>query len=76
MKTHPALVAAALVAVGLGASAALRTLVDGHQIVEKTPVVRAVRDDPDTPAVGAAAPDLTIVVFTDYRCPVCRATDP
>jgi protein-disulfide isomerase len=76
MKTHPVLVAATLVAVGLGASAALRTFVDGHQILETTPVVRAVLDDPDTPAAGAAVPDLTIVVFTDYRCPVCRSTDP
>lgn len=76
MKLHPALVTAALVAVGLGASALLRTFADRHQVLEPTPVVRAALDDPHSPVVGAAAPDLTIVVFTDYRCPICRATDP
>ena len=39
-------------------------------------VIAAALADPASPRVGAKDPDLTIVVFTDYRCPVCRATDP
>lgn len=40
--------------------------------VEASPVIRAVRNDPATPVVGNPRGDVTIVMFTDYRCPVCR----
>src|SRR5688500_13408532 len=48
---------------------------DGRRL-QLTPVVRAVLEDPGSPRLGAAAPEVTVVVFTDYRCGVCRATDP
>lgn len=41
-----------------------------------TAVVARVLDDPGSPAAGAAAPDVTVVVFTDYQCPICKRTDP
>lgn len=28
--------------------------------------------DPDAPWIGAAKPDVTVVVYTDYNCPYCR----
>jgi protein-disulfide isomerase len=44
--------------------------------VTRTPVVDAVLTDPASPRAGATAPDVTVVVFTDYQCPICKATDP
>jgi protein-disulfide isomerase len=42
-----------------------------------TPVVAAVLNDAGSPRAGAAgSADVTVVVFTDYRCPICKATDP
>ena len=32
--------------------------------------------DPGSPRVGPAGADVVIVVFTDYQCPICKATDP
>ena len=43
--------------------------------LEATPVVQAVLADRGSPSVGATSPDVTIVVFTDYQCPICRRTD-
>ena len=36
----------------------------------------AVRNDRSSPADGPSTADLTLIVFTDYRCPACRATYP
>lgn len=33
-------------------------------------------NDPDTPAMGAEKPRLTLVSFTDYNCPYCKQFDP
>lgn len=33
-------------------------------------------NDPDSPRLGAKAPRLTIVSFTDYNCPYCKQFDP
>ncbi|MBL8553550.1 MAG: thioredoxin domain-containing protein [Phenylobacterium sp.] len=38
-------------------------------------VVRGVLSDPGSPVVGAADADVTVVVFTDYLCSVCKRTD-
>ena len=38
--------------------------------------VQAALSDRSAPRVEVAAPTLTLVVFTDYLCPACRATDP
>lgn len=61
---------------GFGVSAALRLRPpDGLQLTA-TPVVRDVLGDDGSPAFGAQRPEVTIVVFTDYQCGVCKATDP
>nr|WP_295374783.1 thioredoxin domain-containing protein [uncultured Sphingosinicella sp.] len=39
-------------------------------------LARAVGEDQSSPAEGSPAADLTLVVFTDYRCPACRAAHP
>lgn len=36
----------------------------------------AVRNDRSSPADGPSTADLTLIVFTDYRCPACRAAYP
>lgn len=43
-----------------------------------TPVVEAVLGDPGSPAVGPPrrSAAVTVVLFTDYQCPICKATDP
>jgi protein-disulfide isomerase len=41
-----------------------------------TPVVAQALSDPGSPAAGAARPDVTVVVFTDYQCPICKRTEP
>lgn len=33
-------------------------------------------NDPNTPAMGAEKPLLTLVSFTDYNCPYCKQFDP
>ena len=33
-------------------------------------------DDPGSPRAGPADADVTVVIFTDYRCAICQATDP
>jgi protein-disulfide isomerase len=61
---------------GVGVTVALQFSPRAAKMVTRTPVVDAVLSDPGSPSVGAAAPDVTIVVFTDYQCPICKATDP
>ena len=55
---------------------ALRWLADDGRRVALTPVVREVLFDPGSPAAGAVRPDVTVVVFTDYLCGICKRTDP
>jgi protein-disulfide isomerase len=38
-------------------------------------MIAAIVDDPEAPVIGPADGDVTIVVYTDYRCPVCRRTE-
>lgn len=64
------------VAAGAGVSAWLRSRPPEGVRVEDTPVRRAVLGDPGSPRSGAARPILTVVVFTDYLCGVCKRVDP
>ena len=67
---------AAVLALGVAVSAGLRALPREGQRLTLTPVVKTVLTDPGSPRAGAARPDVTIVIFTDYQCPICKATDP
>lgn len=60
---------------GWGVSAWLRRQGAPPQRLGDTPVFRQVVDDPGSPRIGPASADVTVVVFTDYQCPVCRRTD-
>jgi protein-disulfide isomerase len=46
------------------------------QDVSSNGLARAVLEDRSSPAEGRPSADLTLVVFTDYRCPACRAAHP
>ena len=41
-----------------------------------TPVVEGVLNDPGLPASSAGHPSVTLAVFSDYQCPICRANEP
>jgi protein-disulfide isomerase len=73
---RPRLTLAIAIVAGVGVSAILQTLPRHPTLLTLTPVVRAVLSDPRSPAAGSPDPDVTIVVFTDYQCPICRADDP
>lgn len=46
------------------------------QPLTSTPVVTGVLDDRGSPRAGPADADVTVVIFTDYRCGICQATAP
>ncbi|HEX2802237.1 MAG TPA: DsbA family protein [Phenylobacterium sp.] len=61
---------------GVAATKILQLSPRTAKVVTRTPVIDAVLSDPGSPRAGASKPDVTIVVFTDYQCPICKATDP
>ena len=67
---------AIVLALGAGASALLQWWPRDGRRLTLTPVVATVLNDPGSPRAGPAVADVTIVVFTDYQCPICKATDP
>lgn len=72
----PAFSLALAVAAGLAGYLLLRNLPPPDKRLELTPVVAQVLGDPGSPVSGRADADVTVVVFTDYQCPVCKRTDP
>lgn len=66
----------AVIAAGGAATWWLQTRPPSARRLEMTPVVRTVLGDRGSPWVGAATADVTVVVFTDYQCAVCKTTDP
>jgi len=64
------------VAAGLAVYAWLQWSPPPAKRLELTPAVFEVLHDPGSPAAGAATPDVTVVIFTDYQCPICKTTDP
>ncbi len=76
VERRPKLTLLVAVLVGLAATAIFQNLPGQGRKLALTPVVETVLNDRGSPSAGAAAPDVTIVVFTDYQCSVCKATDP
>ena len=44
--------------------------------VGENPIAEGVRQDATSPTAENPAADLTLIVFTDYRCPACRLAHP
>lgn len=76
VERRPKLTLLIAVVVGLAATAIFQNLPKPGRKLALTPVVQAVLDDPGSPRAGPADADVTIVVFTDYQCPVCKTTAP
>ncbi|MES3027198.1 MAG: DsbA family protein [Pseudomonadota bacterium] len=76
VERRPKLTLLMAVLVGLAATAIFQNLPREGRKLALTPVVETVLEDPGSPRAGAADPDVTIVVFTDYQCSVCKATAP
>jgi protein-disulfide isomerase len=67
---------ALLVSAGLGLSLVLRAQAPVGQNVADNPTAQAILMDRRSPVAEAANADLTLVAFTDYRCPACRKAHP
>lgn len=65
-----------LVLLGLAVSVALRSSSAIGRYVGDSPAAARLLHDDRSPAASAGVADLTVVVFTDYRCPACRMADP
>ena len=76
LEQRPRLLLAVALAAGLALAWALQTRPPPTKALRLTPVVESVLTDPGSPRIGAAHPDVVVVVFTDYRCAICRKTDP
>lgn len=73
---RPNLALGLAIAAGVAVSLVLRWWPQDGRRLELTPVVAAVLADRGSPAIGAERPQVTVVVFTDYQCAICKATDP
>lgn len=76
LERRPRLTLAAALAAGLALTWLLQTRPPATKPLRLTPVVESVLADPGSPRLGAERPDVIVVVFTDYRCAICRRTDP
>lgn len=72
LTRRDALVMAGLVVGGYAISAALRSAAPLSRDVSGNMIAEAALDDPDGPSGGAPGGNLTMAVYTDYRCPACR----
>jgi protein-disulfide isomerase len=73
---RPKLTLAAMIAIALVFLQASDQADFARSTLPNTPVVKAILEDRESPSVGPANADVVVIVFTDYQCPVCRATDP
>lgn len=67
---------AGAVAGGVGVSWLLRQGVPIGDDLGQSAAARAVLADDTAPTIGPADADLTMAIFTDYRCGACRASYP
>jgi protein-disulfide isomerase len=65
-----------LVLLGLGVGQILRHAVPIGRDLGDNATMRAVLRDRTYPSQEAPVSTLTLIVFTDYRCPACRRADP
>lgn len=75
-ERHPKLILALAVLAGLAVTFVLQNRPPPAQTLALTPVVEDVLADRGTPRIGPEDAQVVIVLFTDYRCPICRRTDP
>lgn len=66
----------ALITVAALVGLLLRTERPLGQDVSASSLARAIGADRSSPAEDNPAADLTLIVFTDYRCPACRSAHP
>lgn len=71
-----AIILAGLVLGGLAISYLLRTVTDRAEDLSTRAFAERILNDDDHPLGGNPAGDVTIIVFTDYACPICRISDP
>lgn len=62
----------AVIAIAILFSWLLRTQAPLGDDVSGNALALAVRNDHSSPAEGGPAADLTLILFSDYRCPACR----
>jgi protein-disulfide isomerase len=75
-ERRPGLSLAVVIAAALALSWFLQTRPPPDRELRLTQVVETTLRDRGSPRVGAENADVTVVVFTDYRCAICRRTDP
>jgi len=63
------------VVAGWGASVVLRETVSVGRDVSANPVARDALATGGVPVAAPPGADLTMLVFTDYQCPICRASE-
>jgi protein-disulfide isomerase len=63
------------IAAGWGASLVLRETVPVGREVADNPNAREILAAGGAPGITPADPDLTMLVFTDYQCPICRVSE-
>lgn len=75
-QRRPIVSLAAVLAVGLFGSWALRASGPPPVDIGRTQVAVAITGDAGSPGLRPGDADVTLVVFTDYRCAVCKASEP
>lgn len=75
IERHPRATLAFAVLIGLIVPVVLRSLPPPRVAVGHTPVLEAVIADRGSPSAGPASAPVTVAIFTDYQCPICRADE-
>lgn len=63
------------IAIGIIMSFTLRAIAPVGWKMTSPQLVSDAQRDAAAPRVGSASANLTVVIFTDYRCPACRSSD-
>lgn len=76
MQRHQLLALASLVLLALATSHLLRSSSPLGRNVSSSPAAALLLEDRSSPQLVLGDASLTVVIFTDYRCPACRKADP